>query len=171
MVNGAEVIRYCEDIPPLRGGQTCEDCRASKKYRWEPVRIGKGDIHAALTQVYGGAAELGGVSEVRCASFTPYGRIVWVDVLGTRPGKSIRLRAEDLRLALLRAHVPAAAKLYSMNCRLRDVGPAIEFYDGKGYGHGVGLCQWGAEGKAQRNWSCEQILGAYYPGAKLLRAY
>ena len=66
---------------------------------------------------------------------------------------------------------PEAKKLYSMNCRIRDVGDAIEFYDGKGFGHGVGMSQWGAEEKAQRGLRAEEILQFYYPGAVIFRAY
>jgi len=50
-----------------------------------------------------------------------------------------------------------------------DVGDSIEFTDGRGFGHGVGLCQWGAQSKAIKSWSAEQILGFYYPGATLYR--
>jgi len=37
---------------------------------------------------------------------------------------------------------------------------------GRGWGHGVGLVQWGAEGKADRGWSYRQILAAYYGGLR-----
>ena len=58
-----------------------------------------------------------------------------------------------------------------MNCRINDVGSAIEFADGKGFGHGVGICQWGAQGKAERGMGWEEILQFYYPGAKRMHAY
>jgi stage II sporulation protein D len=35
---------------------------------------------------------------------------------------------------------------------------------GRGWGHGVGMVQWGAYGKAARGWSAEQILSFYYGG-------
>lgn len=40
---------------------------------------------------------------------------------------------------------------------------------GKGWGHGVGLCQWGAKGMAERAFSYEAILQHYYPGTRLGR--
>ena len=70
-----------------------------------------------------------------------------------------------------RRHMPAAGRLYSMNCKMRDLGDAIEFHDGRGFGHGVGLSQWGAEDKARRGWTAEKILEFYYPGAGIFRAY
>jgi stage II sporulation protein D len=172
IVNPAKVLRSAEDIEPLRGGQRCEDCQFSKRYRWLPVRIAKIDIHRALARAYGSPAEaLGGVREIRVTSRTGSGRAIWVDVVGTARGKYLRIRAEDVRLALLASGLARARKLYSMNCTMRDRGAQIEFWDGRGFGHGVGLCQYGAEGKARNGWGAEQILKFYYPGAALFKAY
>jgi stage II sporulation protein D len=172
VVNGAFVMRA--DLPriePLMGGQICEDCQGSPKYRWPTVLIAKSQIYHDLCAVYPATNDLGGVREIQVTSVTDYGRAVWVDVIGTNPGKSTRVRAEDLRLCLVKGGSPAGKQLYSFNCQMRDMGSAIEFYNGKGYGHGVGICQWGAEGKAQKGWSAEQILNFYYPGSKQIKAY
>jgi stage II sporulation protein D len=40
-------------------------------------------------------------------------------------------------------------------------------FQGRGYGHGVGLCQWGAQGLAKAGKSWQEILLYYYPGAAL----
>ena len=37
-------------------------------------------------------------------------------------------------------------------------------FAGRGYGHGVGMCQWGAKGMAERGYTARQILEFYYPG-------
>ncbi|HEX2864006.1 MAG TPA: SpoIID/LytB domain-containing protein [Deinococcales bacterium] len=39
--------------------------------------------------------------------------------------------------------------------------------DGSGWGHGVGLSQYGAKNMAARGWTFDQILGFYYPGVTL----
>jgi len=39
--------------------------------------------------------------------------------------------------------------------------------DGRGWGHGVGMSQWGAEGYARHGWDYERILAHYYFGTKL----
>jgi stage II sporulation protein D len=135
------------------------------------VLVTKSQIYHDLCAVYPAISDLGGVRELRVASLTDYGRAVWLDVIGVNPGKSTSVRAEDLRLCLVKGGSQAGKQLYSLNCQMRDMGSAIEFYDGKGYGHGVGICQWGAEGKAQKGWSAEQILNFYYPGSKLTKAY
>jgi len=40
-------------------------------------------------------------------------------------------------------------------------------FEGLGWGHGVGLCQWGAYFMAKRGFSAMQILEYYYPEANL----
>jgi SpoIID/LytB domain protein len=42
---------------------------------------------------------------------------------------------------------------------------------GRGYGHGAGMCQWGAIGRARAGQTWEQILTTYYPGAELVNVY
>ncbi|NRA96569.1 MAG: SpoIID/LytB domain-containing protein [Planctomycetes bacterium] len=42
---------------------------------------------------------------------------------------------------------------------------------GRGFGHGVGLCQYGARGLARRRKSAGEILGWYFPGADRARAW
>ncbi len=38
---------------------------------------------------------------------------------------------------------------------------------GRGVGHGVGMCQWGARGRADDGMNAQQILAAYFPGTTL----
>jgi len=168
VVNSASVIRDAADIPPLRGGQRCDDCRYCPRYSWPPVRISKADIYRAVAAAYPAVASLGGLTTVRTAIVTDYGRPVWLDLVGPT-GKAVRLRAEDLRLVLNRSGL-GRGQLNSMNCRIVDVGGAIEFA-GSGFGHGVGLCQWGAQGKAEKGWRAEEILLFYYPESTILPAY
>jgi stage II sporulation protein D len=40
-------------------------------------------------------------------------------------------------------------------------------FRGQGNGHGVGMCQWGAIGRARSGQSFRQILGTYYPGTSV----
>lgn len=42
---------------------------------------------------------------------------------------------------------------------------------GRGYGHGVGLCQWGAKAMGERGKSYHQILAFYYPSTTIRREY
>jgi stage II sporulation protein D len=40
-------------------------------------------------------------------------------------------------------------------------------FEGKGYGHGVGLSQWGAYVMAKEGYSCSDILKHYYTGIEI----
>jgi stage II sporulation protein D len=42
-------------------------------------------------------------------------------------------------------------------------------FTGRGLGHGMGLCQWGARGMARHGRSCEEILRHYYPRCRIER--
>jgi len=80
-------------------------------------------------------------------------------------GRKIYLKAEDFRLAV------GPDRLKSTWCHIVDAGREVRFVDGRGYGHGVGMCQYGADGMARAGKNAVQILLYYYPGAHLERAY
>jgi stage II sporulation protein D len=42
---------------------------------------------------------------------------------------------------------------------------------GRGYGHGAGMCQWGAKAFADEGWGFREILAHYYPGTELQVLY
>jgi stage II sporulation protein D len=58
---------------------------------------------------------------------------------------------------------PALAAVTGMTYRV----PARFVFQGRGYGHGVGMSQWGAQGMALVGKSAEQILKHYYRGIAL----
>ena len=51
---------------------------------------------------------------------------------------------------------------------VREQNGAFEF-EGEGFGHGVGMCQWGARNMALSGKSAEEILRFYYPGTERRR--
>jgi stage II sporulation protein D len=46
--------------------------------------------------------------------------------------------------------------------------PRAFTFSGRGHGHGIGLCQWGARGRAMEGQSAHEILAAYYPGTSVV---
>jgi stage II sporulation protein D len=52
-----------------------------------------------------------------------------------------------------------------------DVIPAGDgwLFRGNGYGHGVGMCQFGANGMAKAGRGWREILARYYPGVDIAR--
>jgi len=53
-------------------------------------------------------------------------------------------------------------RVRSLWMEIAPVGGGWRF-TGNGYGHGVGMCQWGANGKAKRGAGYREILARYYP--------
>jgi stage II sporulation protein D len=136
-------------------GVPCDWCSISKYYRWE-ARVPS----AAVLK----AAQLDG-------------ELMDVDVIENGPGDRAR------RLRIVSTH---GEKIVHANAFRLEVGPsairstrwlgvesdagALSLH-GAGWGHGVGLCQMGAIGRGRDGQKGEDIVLAYYPGAKLVRAY
>ena len=54
-------------------------------------------------------------------------------------------------------------KMNKYGYSIEKSGNDFVFY-GRGWGHGVGMCQWGAMAMAEQGWTAEKILMHYYPG-------
>jgi stage II sporulation protein D len=153
--------------PPLRGGTGCTYCRNSHRYRWKnEVVLTKAEIGEAVRRSTSPALSgLGVIDRVEVAERTGDGgraqRIRLVDTAG----RSVLMRASDWRIRV------GASKVPSTWFRIEDRGDAIALTDGRGFGHGVGLCQFGAQFLATHGQTGEQILRYYYPGVDLVRAY
>jgi len=63
-----------------------------------------------------------------------------------------------------------AALLTIPPARAQSAGVPVVVLDGKGWGHGVGLSQWGARYMADAGATHDQILSTFYPGTKLTKA-
>lgn len=59
------------------------------------------------------------------------------------------------------------SSLYALEVQERDGRPARVFVYGGGWGHGVGLCQGGAAGRAEAGQDYADILSHYFPGTEL----
>jgi stage II sporulation protein D len=136
----------------------CSDCGASPQSRWTLI-IPSAEADAAVNRLYPGA---GRVLSLAVRSLTPSGRARSVSV--TAAGGAFLLDAGDLRRELGTVRLPSTAFMVE--------GDGAGFvFSGRGYGHGAGMCQWGARGAAQRGLAFSDILSRYYQGAELKRAY
>ena len=135
-------------------------------YRWESVTIDKETLSEALIGRYPSLVSLESISNVNVSQWSRYGRAEQLTVTGSN-GRSQQIKAQEFRLAVTRPKQPLRSSWY----RLVDIGESWLFYDGHGWGHGVGLCQCGAQGMAEQGCDSVTILAYYYPGARLLRAY
>jgi stage II sporulation protein D len=152
--------------PPLAGGVPCSYCAASPKYRWPDVRLSKQEITEALKRSPSPElARLGPVAAVKVEStLAPGGRATVIRVTD-RAGLSVPMPADTWR------RLVSPTRIFSTWFNIQDDGNSILITDGRGYGHGVGLCQWGAAYLAERGKTGEEIVRYYYPSAELTRAY
>jgi stage II sporulation protein D len=72
--------------------------------------------------------------------------------------------------ALVAAALVAAALVAAALAPAAASGAAIQVVRGAGFGHGIGMSQYGAYGMAQKGWGYERILRHYYKGTKLAQA-
>src|SRR5207237_2449270 len=93
---------------------------------------------------------------------SPSGR-AWVFTVESSKGK-VQIPGNSFRLA-----VGADELRSTLLTTIKQRGKVFRF-EGRGWGHGVGLCQWGARGRAAAGHSYPKILEAYYPGAQLVKA-
>ena len=105
------------------------------------------------------------------AQMNRYGRPSRVLVSDSR-GARFNWSAEDLRAAV-NTDAASGTTLPSSFCRINGNpnSDSVTFFDGHGFGHGVGMCQWCAESQAAAGGTAGQILLQAYPQAKLVRAY
>jgi len=109
-----------------------------------------------------GALEFGNIEEINISSYTATGRVKTLTITGqNKSGDStIEIKATELRKLLGYKELP------STQFSLSKTGDGIIF-TGKGFGHGVGLSQWGALEMARQGKNYREILAHFYPGAIL----
>jgi len=90
----------------------------------------------------------------------------WLEVELVGPSGSARVRFEELRRALGTDKLLSSAIELTVPRAGDELGSTLRF-EGRGRGHGVGLCQAAARDCASAGWSAERILAHYYPGARV----
>jgi stage II sporulation protein D len=101
---------------------------------------------------------VGVIAGLSPAFYTKAGRVSHVRILHS--DGELHVKGEDLRRVL------GYTVLSSTQFDFEVVGFQIQF-TGRGAGHGVGLCQWGAKELAEKGYSAEAIVRYYYPGAEI----
>ncbi len=122
-------------------------------FRWQR-RLTAGQIGAALG---GDAAAIGAVSNLRVRERGASGRVVALEIQGSKGTRLLRLDAIRRTLRSL------PSTLFTVQAE----GPGVWLVQGGGFGHGAGLSQAGAIDLARRGWTTPKILQHYYPGTAL----
>ena len=151
------------------GGYYCE---MSPRFRWQVEWLGtqlRDVLRTTVPRSLGIEAEF--VSEIRDVAVRSTGR--------SGRATEIRVRVERGEIPVFGPDVrsvfqtPDATSLGSTAVQLvseRENDRLVRLVaSGAGWGHGVGMCQWGAIGRARAGQDFRSILQTYYPGAGVTR--
>ncbi|HEX7124867.1 MAG TPA: SpoIID/LytB domain-containing protein [Thermodesulfobacteriota bacterium] len=140
---------------PYLVAQRCPYDRESPVYEWR-VSVPVAEVERRLVEAGYPAA---GLARLDVRDRTGSGRAR--TIVATAAAGSFVLPATDLRRLLGFSRLKSTA--FEVARDGQDLG-----FEGRGAGHGVGMCQWGARGMALAGHDYRQILEYYYPGARLV---
>ena len=144
-----------ENLPPL-AGVPCSFCALAPHANWKKNFRSK-DIQDKLNA---NGYHVGQIVDIRVVSRNESGRIN--NLLFTdRDGKKTIIPGIKFRAVI----GPDTIKSNKYEVVMKGY-----YFDliGKGWGHGVGMCQWGAHQMAEERHKYDEILSFYYPGAKIV---
>ncbi len=153
-----EAVFRSTQCPYLKGGAKCSD-ESSPFYSWE-ARTAGSKIEASLNR----SSNFGRLKKLTTTKRGVSGRVVEMKLEGTK-GEAL-LKGNQIRTVLgLRSNLITSLKpVRDKDGYVREIEVA-----GRGWGHGVGLCQFGAVNLATRGRSYEDILDHYYSDIRLVR--
>jgi stage II sporulation protein D len=144
--NVEDIWRQSQSLPYLRG--VADYDMGTPNFEWTKS-LSRSELSRKISGV-------GSVISMTPESTTPQGRIVTMLVQGDRGTRHVS--GSDLRSAL-----GLKSTLFVVNS---DGNNGFQI-QGRGYGHGLGLSQWGARNLAAQGTNYQQILGHYYQSATL----
>lgn len=145
-------------------------CDASDRFWWTESWTGRQLLEALNAGLAGrGAAPVAEVEALEPRGRTPSGRLAAL-LIRTATGEEL-VRGDSIRRFL----GPEPDRLLNstlIDLRPRGGSPVTGLVvEGHGWGHGIGMCQNGALGRARAGQSYREILSTYYPGTRLVRLY
>ncbi|MBU1998762.1 MAG: SpoIID/LytB domain-containing protein [Candidatus Omnitrophota bacterium] len=141
------------DILPLKG-VVCGFCQDSPHFNWHLV-LNRAEVRKKLSD---GGYKTQDIQDIVILSKTNSGRVKDMSIVFA--SGNLNISAKDFRNTI------GPNSIRSANFKLRFEGEDIVF-EGIGWGHGVGFCQWGAYFMAKEDYNFHQILEHYYPGSKI----
>jgi stage II sporulation protein D len=165
------------NAPPIQASIRPCDCSNSALHRWTRERS-RAELSARLDawarDDNPAAAGLGRIDRVTVHERNRAGRPGRYEITDTR-GRSVVIRAEALRLALNHRaegfpRISRTTRVPSGDVEVTRVGETFTIR-GRGFGHGVGMCQFGAQQRAAQGDPWRSILAHYYPGAEAEKLY
>jgi stage II sporulation protein D len=143
---------------PYLQGVACSYCLAAQSARWEQTL----PLYRIESLLRNSGMQVAGLRDIRTGRRNRSGRLVEL-FLDSSDGVQT-ISAVNFRKAV------GYTLIRSTNFQVRITGGDAVF-NGNGYGHGVGLCQWGAKHRAAEGFDYREILAYYYPGVRLKKRY
>lgn len=149
-------------------------CALSPRFRWREEWTAEqlAKVVRDNARLLGVAPErIGAGADLQLASRSPSGRAAGLRLVAA--GRTVPIAGQQIIRQVLRG--PDGGWLRSTNFSIqatREGGRIVRVaLNGGGSGHGVGMCQWGAVGRARAGARYQGILSAYFPGTELRRFY
>ena len=139
-------------------GVLCGYCTASQYYGWQTY-IDKNEIAKNLKDIN---VDTSSPFSIRPVDLGTGGHAAAIEVKNSSGIK--RIDANIFRLSI------GSDKLYSTSFKTNDNAVGITF-SGRGFGHGVGLCQYGSQKMGLSGFKWHEIVKHYYPGIDLVKIY
>ena len=176
--DGYEVFRGASR-PYLRSGADVAPhgtayCSISPRYHWREEWSGS-SLRAVLARYLpnpaGKSRNLDRLADIRVTRRTGSGRVDQLVV--SAGGSEVRVDGQTNIRQVLRTPGGDMLRSTAFTLVVSGAGNSVSHLvaEGSGAGHGVGLCQWGAVGRARAGQGHEEILAAYYPGTRLEHRY
>ena len=157
-VSAAGEVDYLE-VRPAPNGAAAD--RFSPFTNWT-TDLSVGQVQSRLGRA---ASKIGSLTDLRVVSRGSSRRVTDLELIGSSG-------AAHVRGGRIRSALGLREQLFVIERKYDDDGRVTGFrFIGRGWGHGVGMCQVGAYGLARQGFSGEQILKAYYAGIELTRMY
>jgi len=169
----APYLTGIRDIDPVSRTTNCLD---SKRFRWRRSFSGRrlGEILRVTLPMELGVREeeIGALRDVRIMERSASGRVTALEI-ETVHGV-FRVRGDRIRWVLMTDPEKGTilpSTMFDIEKKFR--GDEVSFVSivGGGNGHGVGMCQAGAVGMADKGYTYDMILAHYYPGSSVARKY
>lgn len=146
-------------VSPATNGAAAD--RFSSLTNW----LAQMSLRTVQTRLARSVRGIGSITDLRIAKQGTSRRVIDLEVVGTQG--TAHIRGGRIRSALgLKEQLFVIDRTYDENNRV-----ASFTFTGRGWGHGVGMCQFGAYGLAKQGLNVEQILKTYYTGIELTNLY
>ena len=152
----ADLVWRVKPLAPL-GGVECKFCQRSPHYKWEAT-VTPAEIKQKLAKQEMPVQEVLGL---RSDKIDKTGRAHKLVIQSTWAEKTVDADAFRVWIDPMRLKSNLITKISS-----RD---GVYVIKGRGWGHGVGMCQYGMKYLGELGYGYQEILGCYYPGAQVVR--